>query len=276
MRIGLSSLLFVNSTIQDAVEATERLGFDGIEVIYDLPHFGPDFEPEAIHELKELIASHGLGVSVHATLWDLNPASHYPVLRNLSLIQVKRSIDVCEILGGSVVVVHPGRCPVPEREEVLGRAVRWYREFIEECWRHASERGITLAPENIDGAHYPYSDVFQLKALAQDFEGLGITFDVGHAYLAQRRQGAKAPEENMARQLREVGKYLAHLHLHDNKGTWDDHLPPGEGEINFEPIVEALRAVKYDGWVVVELWDPKNPDETARRGLAATRGLLGP
>ncbi len=275
MKIGLSSLLFVNSTIEDAAKATAELGFDYIEVIYDLPHFGPDFEPEALRELRELIASHGLGVSVHATLWDLNPASHYPILRDLTLTQVKRSIDACEVLEGDVVVVHPGRCPVPERGEVLSRAVRWYREFIGECWRYASERGIKLAPENIDGAHYPYSDASQLKVLAQDFEGLGITFDVGHAYLAQKRQGARAPEENMARQLREIGDYLAHVHLHDNKGTWDDHLPPGRGEINFEPIVKALRAVKYDGLVVVELWDPKKPNETARRGLAATRGLFG-
>ncbi|MEM2908120.1 MAG: sugar phosphate isomerase/epimerase family protein [Candidatus Hadarchaeales archaeon] len=275
MRIGLSSLLFVNSTIEQAIRVTAELGFDCVEVIYDLPHFGPNFEPSAVRELGELIRSHGLLASVHATIWDINPASHYPAVRDLSATQIKRSIDVCERLGGRIVVVHPGRCPVPERVEVLDRTKKWYVEFLEDCLDYASERGITLAPENIDGAHYPYSDASQLKLLAESFEGLGITFDIGHAYIAQRRRGAEVPEENIAHQIREIERYLAHIHLHDNKGTWDDHLPPGEGEINFGPIIEALRAVKYDGLLVVELWDPESPGETARKGLAATRRLLG-
>lgn len=275
MELGLSSLLFVNATIEEAVRATAELNFDCIEIICDVPHFSPDFEPGAVRGLKELIDSHELGVSVHATIWDLNPASHYPVLRELALAQVKKSMDICSILDGSVVVVHPGRCPIPELGTVLDKTKNLYREFIGGCLRYASDRGITLAPENIDSAHYPYSDADELKLLAQNFEGLGITFDIGHAYIAKRRRGVKAPEESIADTIREIGRHLAHVHVHDNKGSWDDHLPPGEGDVNFEPIVEALDAVKYDRLLIAELWDPKNPLETGRRGLRSVQKLFG-
>lgn len=275
-KLGLSSLLFPKAPIEDIIKFSAGLGAKCVEVIFDIPHFPPDFNMKELDRLRELINSHELEVAVHASIWDINPASHYREIKELATAQVKKSIDACYYLGGEVVVAHPGHCPVMEVKALLRGARERYSEFVKECWRHAQERGVTFTIENIDRADFPYSTVDEIKLLAREFDGLGITFDIGHAYLARRREGSKVPEKEIAEAIKKAGGDLVHIHIHDNKGLRDDHLPPGDGNIDFKPIVSTLKSMRYGGRLVAELWDPKNPLETGRRGLENIRKLLGP
>jgi sugar phosphate isomerase/epimerase len=275
MKIGLSSLLFVKVSLEDAIKGVAEVGADYIEIICDLPHFMPDFDLAELKKLKELLDSCKLGVSIHSTFWDLNPASHYSEIRKLATKYIKKSIDACGILGGKIVVIHPGRCPVTEFEPLAEMGKRWYRESIEECMRHANEMGITLTLENLDGGiRYPYSTAREIKALTREFDGLGLTLDIGHAYVGEKQTGTNSPEQEIASTIRDVGDLLTHIHIHDNRGTFDEHLPPGEGNIDFKPILRALKDVGYDGIWVAEVWGPKDPFETGRRGVNKTRELL--
>jgi sugar phosphate isomerase/epimerase len=274
MKLGLSTLLFVKSTIEDAVRATAELGADYIEVIYDMPHFPPGFDPKSLGGLKQLIDSHGLGVSIHGSFWDLNAVSHYPSLRQLIVSQTKDAIEACQVLEGDVVSVHPGFCHFKEVEALLEEAKRFYREFIAKCQPYAQERGVVLAVENTSTrASCPYT-ADELEELMKDFEGLRLTLDVAHAYLAARRQDKPTPEDEVIRMIQRFKDRLSAIHLHDNRGRWDEHLPPGEGEIDFKPIVKALKEVDYRGPLIVELWDPENPREAGSKGLSYTRKLL--
>jgi len=275
MKLGLSSLLFPRASIEEMVKLSAKLGVESVEIIFDVPHFLPEFDMREVKDLRELINLYELEVAVHASIWDINPASHHREVRKLAIAQVKKSIDVCRRLGGEVVVVHPGHCPIREVEELLKGARDRYREFVEECWKHARGQGITFTVENIDRADFPYSTVDEIKQLAEEFDGLGITFDIGHAYLARRREGAKAPEKEIVKAIKKAGDHLAHVHIHDNEGLGDDHLPPGDGDIDFRPIVDVLKSMRYDGQLIVELWDPKNSLKTGRKGLKNIRKLLG-
>ena len=275
MKIGLSSLLFSKASIQDMVKFSAELGAKSVEIIFDLPHFPPEFDLKALNGIRELINSYELEVSIHASIWDMNPVSHYREVRELAAAQVKKSIDACYRLGGKLVVTHPGHCPILEVETIVKWARDRYREFVRECWRHARERGVTFTIENIDRTDFPYSTVDEIKQLAREFGGLGITFDTGHAYLARRREGAKVPEKEIAEAIKRAGDDLVHVHIHDNKGLRDDHLPPGDGDIDFKPIIDVLRAMSYGGQLVVELWDPKNSFETGKKGMESIRKLLG-
>ena len=274
MRLGLSTLLFVKSTIEDAAETTAELGAEYIEVIYDMPHFPPGFDPRALHKLKRVIDSHGLGVSVHGSFWDLNAVSHYPSLRQLVIDQTKHAIEACQILEGEVVSVHPGFCHFKEVEALLEEAKGFYNEFVAECQPYAQERGVRFAIENTaTRASCPYS-VDELEVLMENFEGLGLTLDVAHAYLAARRQDKLKPEGEVVGMIRRFKDELSAIHLHDNHGHWDEHLPLGEGEIDFKPIVGALREIGYRGPLIVELWNPENPREAGHSGLNYIKKLL--
>jgi len=275
MKFGLSSLLFVRIPIERAIDLTSEAGFEAIELIYDIPHFPLGFDRRALAGLRELISSRGLEVSVHSSLWDLNPASHLDQLFRLTLKFARNSVNACRALNGEVVVLHPGRCPIPEVKTVMGGAKERYRKFVSECLSYAGDRGVTLALENADGhpTNYP-SSIEDLLPLLRELEGAGVAFDIGHAYLAERRHKNPKPELAIASAIKRVGNRLVHVHLHDNRGVHDDHLVPGKGAVNFEPIVAALKAIKYGRLVVAELWDPERPERTARLGLKHTKRLF--
>jgi sugar phosphate isomerase/epimerase len=43
------------------------------------------------------------------------------------------------------------------------------------------------------------------------------------------------------------------MHLHDNFGEFDNHLPLGDGNINFPRIFRALKKINYTGRIILEM-----------------------
>ncbi|MDD3339313.1 MAG: sugar phosphate isomerase/epimerase, partial [Lachnospiraceae bacterium] len=78
---------------------------------------------------------------------------------------------------------------------------------------------------------------------------LKIVFDVGHGnYLG------KDPYT----EVMHAGKELKHLHIHDNhgigpEGPKDEHLPVGEGNIDYDGFAKGLLEVGYEGLYMMEL-----------------------
>lgn len=272
MKIGLTTMLFVRDSAEDAVRKAAAFGAECLEVIYDLPHFQPGHDRRKLAGMRELLDSYGLGVSVHSGFLDLNPASHYRELLDLTIRQTVESMEACRALGGGITVVHFGRCPISELGWLREGTERAFREFLAGCLPRARDLGVTPALETSDGRRHFYPATTQeLKRLVEESEGAKVAFDVGHVHLAARR-GAEA---SVAGSIRELRDHIVHVHVHDNHGAFDDHLPPGDGEIDFGPAAEALREINYSGMITVELWDPMRPDDAGRRGMARAREIFG-
>ncbi len=271
MRIGLSTLLFPRSGLEEAVRTCVELGADWVEVIWDFPHAGPGVRRPDIGRMRRILEEGGVGVSVHGSFWDLNPSSLYPELRRLTLRRLADGISACERLGGEVFVVHVGKCPVPEVEWMWRRAGEIYERTLAEVVRLARRAEIRVAVENAGSAYGPYATLEELPGLVGRFDGVGICLDIGHAHLVAKRSGRT--DEWVGRQVRRIGGGIVHVHVHDNLGNRDDHMVPGDGEIDFRPVARALRSVGYSRAVVVELFNPERSVETGRRGLEAVRRL---
>ena len=73
-----------------------------------------------------------------------------------------------------------------------------------------------------------------------------------------------------------VAKYIRHFHLEDIAATRvHHHMVPGEGAIDFAPVLQAIRAMNYDDWVTIELYPYiDDPDQAARMALQRVRSLL--
>lgn len=270
-------MLFPRVPVEEAISKIAELGADCVEVIFDMPHFPPDFDMGGLRQLRKLVDSYGLDVSVHGPIWDMNPASYYGEVRELAFKHVKRAIDTCSSLGGEIVVMHPGRCPTPQLGKLLSAAKSRFIKFTSECLEYSKKREVKLTLENFSMSNeHPYSYLRQMVPLARKLDGLGITFDVGHAFIGKRRDKISNPEQEIAEEIRLVGKHLTHLHIHDNHGEWDEHLPPGEGEMDFGPIIKALKHIEYDERVIAELHNPntRKPMEIGRTGLKKVRDLF--
>jgi sugar phosphate isomerase/epimerase len=70
-----------------------------------------------------------------------------------------------------------------------------------------------------------------------------------------------------------LAKHIRHVHLEDIASSRvHQHLLPGEGAIDFPPVIKALKSGGYNGWITIELYPYiENPDTVAR--LARERML---
>jgi sugar phosphate isomerase/epimerase len=94
-------------------------------------------------------------------------------------------------------------------------------------------------------------------------EGAGFCLDVGHWHsLGMGAEFGNLPEWAALSKGR-----LGHIHIHDNDGTADQHLPIGKGRIDFGLLWELLRRHGLDPSATVE-----NP---APRGLSLSARYLG-
>ncbi|OJV38432.1 MAG: hypothetical protein BGO33_06435 [Bacteroidia bacterium 43-41] len=75
-------------------------------------------------------------------------------------------------------------------------------------------------------------------------DNIGMVYDVAHA---------NAIGEYLDLGIYKLDKYLKLVHLSDNDGTRPYHYQPGRGNIDFRNIINTLKKVKYDGYVVIDI-----------------------
>ena len=85
---------------------------------------------------------------------------------------------------------------------------------------------------------------------------IGMTFDVGHLNIA-RKHGFQ--EKHLVEEVAKIAKHVKHVHLTDNFGYADSHLPPGMGNVPIKEMLaelekagtlkDALKVVEAGGWV---------------------------
>lgn len=171
--------------------------------------------------------------------------SAYNAERRLRIDFLLRAIDIAAQLDAACVSFWSGTAlDDAEQAEKLSRLVESLRPVI----AHAAEQGVTLAFEPEPGHLIDTLAAYErlLDCLpADDAERLRLTVDIGHLHC----QG----ETPIADQLRRWGSRLENIHIEDMRHGRHEHLPFGEGEIDFPPVLAALESIDYQGPVTVEL-----------------------
>jgi sugar phosphate isomerase/epimerase len=107
---------------------------------------------------------------------------------------------------------------------------------------------------------------------AMDTADVGICLDTGHAYLAG----------DLDTVVHKLSGHLQTVHASDNRGREDDHLPPGDGTIDWERVLGQLDRAAYRGPLILEIAGQDDPEatlEAAQRGRTHMRRAarrLGP
>ncbi len=184
--------------------------------------------------ISSLMHGYGLRLNVHAPFREVWLGASDAVVRRRSVERLLRALDVAALVEAEVMVFHSGFCPLETEGERAERA--WLGRFLEsvaELAVRAGELGVGMALENV----YERSPDFFCSMIrkARGITGggrLGVCFDTGHL-LAFNKGG-----------IEEWGKplvpFLFELHLHDNDGSSDAHLPPGEGRFDFDAFFSML------------------------------------
>jgi sugar phosphate isomerase/epimerase len=174
---------------------------------------------------------------------DLNPGSPEILIRRATEQRFRQVMDAAEILKPVVMVFHPGydRWRQGEsQEEWLGNCIETFKPVVE----HAERIGTTIAVENIFETE-PSTLKGLLDALDSPF--FRHCFDVGHWNLFH--------SVSMEEWFSILGTYIAEVHLHDNHGSSDEHLPIGDGSIDFDLYFRLMKQYAPKAVYTIEAHD---------------------
>ncbi|MBA4373455.1 MAG: AP endonuclease [Thermodesulfovibrio sp.] len=182
---------------------------------------------DAVRELASLL-DYGPSLSFHAPFMDLSPGAVDSRVREATMERFRQTLDIADILRPKAIVFHSGY-----EKWRYGLNMELWLEKSLQTWQPlnklAVDIGTKIAIENIFE-----EEPSNLKLLAESMasDNFGICFDTGHFNLF-----SKSPLEDWIEALR---PYIVELHLHDNHGTTDEHLPMGEGQFDFIKFFNLL------------------------------------
>jgi sugar phosphate isomerase/epimerase len=180
----------------------------------------------------------------------LNPrVKHEPTLmsaeadaRALRIDFLKRAIDIACDLGSDAVSFWSGVL-----RETLPPEVAFARlaDGCAEVTDYAQPRAMKLGFEPEPGMFLETFAQFEQLLQQVDSTLFGLTIDIGHVHCVETGP--------IADYLRHWGARLFNVHIEDMCQGVHEHLRFGEGEIDFEPVMQALAEIGYSGGVHVEL-----------------------
>ncbi len=278
MQLAFSTNAFMRFPFAEAAARIESLGYDGLELMADVPHAWPaGLLPESKNAIKEAMSRHALKFSnVNAFMMnaiaDYRQPYWYPSFiepdegyRRTRIDHTRRALELCAELGAPHITTEPGGPLAPGQSR--DQAIDLFVEVLKPLVEHAESLGVLLLVEPEPGLLIETTDQYleihdRVKSAA-----LGLNFDVGHAYCMS---------EDLPAQIEKMAKYTKHYHLEDIASTRvHHHMIPGTGAIDFVSVIEAIHATGYDGWLTVELYPSiDDPEGAARQALTVLEPLV--
>lgn len=292
VRVGIGPIGWVNDDIRTWGAGTSGLqvmaemaaaGYAGSEMSYSYPQ-----EPG---ELRAALARHGL-VLAAAYRWT-NLANPDRLAEETA--QTKAHIDFCKAAGAAFATVAEGVQSLHwdldgERSAVTPLSDEQWRCLVEglhACGRYAREQGITLTVHPHGGTAIESAAEINRLLASTDPELVGYCPDTAHIVY-----GGSDPAELFRRH----GQRIRYVHLKDVRAdvlarcraeglTFKQAVmanvfcTPGAGSLDFSGVIEALAAVDYKGWLIVEaeqdpaIYDAFTVSKAARQFLREVAGV---
>ena len=251
--------------VAEGIRLLEENGFDAIDFTLNTFHkrLGQDWRRKT-EQIREALDRSGIvAVSAHLPFVGIKQKD-----RGDLHSRVVDAIEMAGILGIKRAVLHPLG---DAKEKPKARRLKHWREenlkYYSTYLPLAERAGITLVTENmrdpfrLQGKHRYASCADELIEFADPL-GLEVCWDFGHAH------GAGLDHET---ELRKLGNRLTMLHVNDNCGAEDDHVPPYVGTGDWESAIRGLRAIDYRGHFNFELKFKRLPFETIPAALGFVR-----
>ncbi len=244
-RLAASTGCCTDQPVLNTLDGLGAAGVSAVELGTPPRHFDP-WRHEQVLAVRERLRELAIEpIAIHAPfggLLDLtDPNPHH---RHAAIGAILTAASALREVGGSRVVVHAS--DAPRDGQNVGERLAFGVDALRVLARACAHMGMTLLietplPHLIGGHPEEFASI-----VAPLDRSIGVCFDTSHATLGH----------HWDRFIELVGDRLVHVHANDHRGRFDDHLPPGEGVIDWRHIRETLVQVGFDGWVVLELSCP--------------------
>ncbi len=278
MKLAYSTNAFTRTDLKSAIQKVAELGFDGVEILCDFPHWYPGHvSAEELQEYQALLSQVGLGVSnLNANTaniyFDPLPAENvfepslnstieeHRIWRQNYTIEALKLAKAVNARAVSVTSGHPHNALEPEE------SVELFVDSLKVICREAERLGVPVGIEYEPGLLIERGSEALAVIEAVNSPMLGVNLDIGHSYL-----DGESAEGN----IEAIAGRIWNVHVEDIRGRKHFHLVPGDGDLPFERYFKALANIGYDGYLTVEVYTfPNKPEEIGRRSLTYLKNLL--
>jgi sugar phosphate isomerase/epimerase len=268
MKLAFSSNAYLHFSIEETIAKIASLGYQGIEILADVPHAWPaGLLEERRQSIRDSLAKHKLTISnVNAFMMNAvadprqpywhpgwtDPDPHYRAIRRE---HTKRALQLAKDIGAPHITTEPGGHLAAG--QTRAEAAKIFYDELMPCVEVAEKLDMPLLiepePELLIEKFGEYLEFMERI----DSPLVGLNFDVGHAYCV-----GEDPQDWVAK----MASHTKHYHFEDIAATRvHKHLIPGHGAIDFAATLRAIDKTGYDGWLTVELYPYMDgPDHAAR------------
>jgi D-psicose/D-tagatose/L-ribulose 3-epimerase len=251
MKYGLNLLLWTDRMHEGMVPVVEKvkaIGYDGIEM--------PIFElNESLYkqwgERLDAIGLDRTAVTVRGA--GDNPISPSATVRAAAVDAMKKTLDCCHAAGvktlcgptHSAIGEFTGTGPTEDE-------FKWGVDTMRKVAEHAAQAGVTIATEYLNRfENYFLTSVEQTVRFVQavDHPAVRMMYDTFHANIE---------EKDLTAAIHAAAPWTVLVHISEN-----DRSIPGTGHVHWDETFDALAAVNYDGWMVVEAFGLALPNIVA-------------
>ena len=223
-------------TLKDFMDDCAKFGLEGTEpTSYYFP------QPVTNEYLCDLKArAFRLGLAISSTAVGNNFSRPMGSEREREIAQVKKWIDHAHTLGAPIVRIFSGNVNKGQTPEEAHRLVV---EAIEECCRHAAQKGVFLGLENHGGLT---STADGMLAIIRDVKSpwFGAWMDTGNFH-----------GEDIYGELEKIAPYTLHVQVKvvtSSRGR-------GRESTDFRRLARILDGVGYRGWICLEYEEKEDP-----------------
>jgi inosose dehydratase len=287
IRIGINPLTWTNddlpalgeeNSLEKCLTEAKQAGYDGVELGRKFPRepkvLGPILKQHGIDLVSGWYSARLLERSVKDEIAALQ--AHLTLLKSLG----SKAMVFCEV---SRCVHGDRKVPLSKRPKLAEQEWKPFTQHLDEVAAYLKDQGVVMAYHHHMGTVIQAED--EVDRMMDSTKNVGLLLDTGHLTCAGG---------DPLRALKRHAKRITHVHCKDIRkdklaqarkqdmsfldGVLGDVFAvPGDGSIDFAPILKGLAENKYSGWLVVEAdQDPAkaHPLTHARIGHDCLRPLV--
>ena len=232
--------------VLEEIKTTYKMGFDFVEIGIE----GPAETPETLFKKKKqilnLLKKYKLFAIGHTSWW-IELGTQYEPVRKGWIEESKKIIRLCNELGIKLLNFHSHSRGTYISDKfgkkiVLKNFIKSLKELVEYGKKYNVEIMLENAAEKGE-----IKDFKDFKYVVDRVPSLKVHLDVGHAFIYDEMKGV----ENYIRAFKNK---IVHIHMHDNHGKADEHLPIGAGSVDYKKVVKLLKGIKYNKTITFEIF----------------------
>jgi len=269
MKTGICNEIFSSWSIEKTIEYVSKTGYDGLEIApFTLANSVDEISMQRRDEIRKKAEKHS--IEIIGTHWllvkpeGLSISSSDSGLRKKTSQYFEKLVRFTSDIGGKIMVLGSPKQRSISQGQTARQVIEYFKEVIMPPLEIAKQNNITICLEPLAKKETNFVNTAT--------EALAIIKEINHPNLRLILDVKAMSDESRpySEIIFESKGYLSHFHANDK-----NLLGPGSGDVDFGPIIKALKEISYQGYISVEVFDfSPGPENIAEKSIQYLKKFL--